>query len=113
MKAAGKFKRLLSKNRPPYFHSILGPATFVQPPEEIGNALYRPQSENLADREPVEGNLATRGILREIVVSDDLKAVGRGDVGLSQSPTRYDAKSRPAKLSSAAASQRSETGKGQ
>jgi [calcium/calmodulin-dependent protein kinase] kinase len=116
MKAVGKFKRLLSKNWPPYFHSILGPATFVQPPEEIGNGLYRPQSETLADREPVEGNLATRGILREIVVSDDLKAVGRGDVGLSHSPTRYDAKSRPAKLSiagSGPASPRSETGRGQ
>jgi [calcium/calmodulin-dependent protein kinase] kinase len=122
MKAVGKFKRLLSKNRPPYFHSILGPSTFVQPPEEIGDALYRPQSETLANRVPVEGNLATRGILREIVVSDDLKVTGKGtnkdEVALSQSPTRYDATPMPAKLSMAAEgrgaiSRRSETGKGQ
>jgi [calcium/calmodulin-dependent protein kinase] kinase len=122
MKAVGKFKRLLSKNRPPYFHGILGPSTFVQPPEEIGNALYRPQSETLADRVPVEGNLATRGILREIVVPDDVKVTGRdGDrdeVALSQSPTRYDASPTPTKLSiaaegPAAISPRSETGKGQ
>jgi [calcium/calmodulin-dependent protein kinase] kinase len=121
MKAVGKFKRLLSKNRPPYFHSILGPSTFVQPPEEIGDALYRPQSETLADRVPVEGNLATRGILREIVVSD-AKVTGKGtnkdEVALSQSPTGYDATPTPTKLSLAAegpgaASRRSETGKGQ
>src|ERR1700759_5636718 len=99
MKAVGKFKRLLSKNTSPYFHGILGPSTFVQPPEEIGNALYRPQSETLADREPVEGNLATRGILREIVVTDDMKVAGRDtEPPLSQSPTRYDASPPPTKL---------------
>jgi calcium/calmodulin-dependent protein kinase kinase 2 len=122
VKAAGKFKKLLSRNHPQYFHSILGPSKFVQPPEEIGNDLYRPQSETLADRVPIEGNLATKGILREIKVSDDLRAIGKDvnkvEVGFSQSPTSHDAKSKLTKLAitaggSEAASPRSETGKGQ
>jgi [calcium/calmodulin-dependent protein kinase] kinase len=114
MKAVGKFKRLLSRNRPPYFHSILGPSTFVQPPEEIGDALYRPQSDTLANRVPVEGNLATRGILREINVTHEPNTAGKAEVRLSQSPTRYDAApARPSIAGDGPFSRRSETGKGQ
>jgi calcium/calmodulin-dependent protein kinase kinase 2 len=81
MKAANKFKRLLAHKRPDFLHGMFGSSAMVQPPESIHSEsdedkadahLSRMQTDSLANRKPIEGNLTTEGIIREIEISDNL-----------------------------------------
>jgi calcium/calmodulin-dependent protein kinase kinase 2 len=86
MKAATKFKRLIAHKRPDFTHGMFGSSPMVAPPESLGSEsendgdlteshLSRIHTDNLAERKPIEGNLTTEGIIREIDISDDLKTV--------------------------------------
>jgi len=81
MKAASKFKRLLSKKRPEILQGMFGTSGIVQPPDSMNSDsdegpeahLSRMQTDNTANRKPIEGNLTTEGIIRNIQVSSGIQ----------------------------------------
>jgi [calcium/calmodulin-dependent protein kinase] kinase len=73
MKAARRFKQLLTRRRPELMEGIFGSSSrFVQPPQSI-NPIWQSHSGDLENRKPTEYALATEGIHRDIEISDDLK----------------------------------------
>ena len=69
MKAAKRFKRLVSRKRPELMEGILGRASrFVQPPQtlDLPHRLHKSQSLDADDRAPIERVLTSEGVHREI-----------------------------------------------
>ncbi|KAF1812042.1 kinase-like protein [Eremomyces bilateralis CBS 781.70] len=76
MKAAKHFKKLLFRKRPELMEGIFGRAShIVQPPLSIGATDRRRKSKSMDvdDRVAVAAALATEGVHRDIIISDDLK----------------------------------------
>jgi [calcium/calmodulin-dependent protein kinase] kinase len=80
MKAARKFKHLISRKRPQFVDTAFGESNvFSEPPEDIDSPLARSHSDNLSDRKPVEGNLVSHGITRDIQINDKLESIHEVD----------------------------------
>jgi [calcium/calmodulin-dependent protein kinase] kinase len=74
MKAAKQFKRLILRKRPDLVEGIFGRGSkIVQPPLSMKQPIARAQSDNSSDRQPAEAALASKGIHRQIDISDDLQ----------------------------------------
>src|ERR1700760_4294493 len=76
MKAATKFKRLLTRKRPQFMDSVFGESNMLsEPPDDIESPLIRSHSDTLSDRKAVEGHLVSEGITRNIRIDTQLRAI--------------------------------------
>jgi [calcium/calmodulin-dependent protein kinase] kinase len=76
MKAATKFKRLLTRKRPQFMDNAFGESNMLsEPPEDIDSPLVRSHSDTLSDRKAVEGHLVSKGITRNIQIDTQLRAI--------------------------------------
>jgi [calcium/calmodulin-dependent protein kinase] kinase len=103
MKAANKFKRLLTRRRPLIMQSILGEETMLSAPPEEMEPLQRANSDILDNRQAIEGNLVSEGISRNIEIDDNMHTIHEkkipGSVGGSRLPVSNDTKVHPLQTS--------------
>jgi calcium/calmodulin-dependent protein kinase kinase 2 len=80
LKAARRFKNLITRKRPQFGDAFGESNVFSEPPEDMDSPLMRSHSDNLSDRKAVEGNLVSHGITRDIQINDQLEAIHEGGV---------------------------------